>query len=152
MALSRSTIGRRYDPGPAFDVSRQKIREFADAIGDDAPIYRDVDLARASGHPDIPAPPTFASVPSLQMGQGPRTDPEVGLDFSRVVHGEQRIEFGRPIYAGDVLSGAITIADIREAGANELLAILCVLSDVDGQEVCRVTSLLISRGTAETRR
>jgi acyl dehydratase len=148
MPLARSTIGKAYDAGPAFDVSRQRIREFAAAIGDHAPIYYDVDLARAAGHRDIPAPPTFASVPSLQMGQGPRTDPEVGLDFGRVVHGEQRIELNRPIYAGDILSGTVTIADIRDAGANELIEILCVLADEAGDEVCRVSSLLVSRGTA----
>lgn len=148
MPLNRATVGKRYDPGPPFDVSRQKIREFAAAIGDASPIYADVELARAEGHRDIPAPPTFGSVMSLQMGQGPRRDPEVGLDFSRVVHGEQRIEQSRPIYAGDELVGDISILDIRAAGANEVLEILCILS-VSGREVCRVTSVLISRGTAE---
>ena len=148
MALNRLTIDRAYDPGMAFDVSRQKIREFASAIGDDHPIYADLELARAAGHRDIPAPPTFASVPALLMGQGPRTDPEVGLDFARVVHGEQRIESRRPIYAGDVLFGAVTIADIRDAGENEILEILCTLSDAAGEEFCMIRSLLVSRGTA----
>ena len=147
MALNREVIGRAYDPGPPFDVSRQKIREFASAIGDDERWYHDVEFARAAGHPDIPAPPTFAYVPALLMGQGPRTDPDVGIDYSRIVHGEQRIEFNRPIYAGDVLAGAVTLEDIRDAGGNELIEILCVLSDTDGEEVCRVTSLLVSRGT-----
>lgn len=149
MALARSTIGKAYECGPPFDVSRQKIREFAAAIGDDSPIYQDLDLARAAGHGDLPAPPTFGSVISLEMGQGPRRDPELGLDFARVVHGEQRIDLRRPIYAGDVLTGAVSIADIRDAGENELLEILCVLSTPEGEEVCRITSVLVSRGTAE---
>jgi acyl dehydratase len=148
MPLNSATLGKEYDPGSAFDVSRQKIREFAAAIGDESPLYADVELAQAAGHPDIPAPPTFGSVISLVMGQGPRRDPEVGLDFSRVVHGEQRIEQRRPIYAGDTISGAVTILDIRQSGANEVLEILCVLSDAAGEEACRVTSVLISRGTA----
>jgi len=148
MALDRATVGRTYDPGPPFDVSRQKIREFAAAIGDEAPIYGDPELARSLGHRDIPAPPTFGSVISLQMGQGPRRDPELGLDYSRVVHGEQRIEQTRPIYAGDSLVGEVTIASIRDAGANELLEILCALATDDGEPVCRVTSVLVSRGTA----
>ncbi|MGE0066758.1 MAG: MaoC family dehydratase N-terminal domain-containing protein [Solirubrobacterales bacterium] len=148
MALNRSLVGKTYDPGPPFDVSRQKLREFAAAIGDDSPLYADVDLARAAGHPDLPAPPTFGSVLSLEMGQGPRRDPELGLDFSRVVHGEQRIEQRRPIYAGDTLVGAVSIAAIAEAGRNEMLEIVCALSTEDGEEVCTVTSLLVSRGTA----
>ncbi|MBS1862095.1 MAG: MaoC family dehydratase N-terminal domain-containing protein [Actinobacteria bacterium] len=148
MSLNRATVGRAYDPGPPFDVSRQKIREFAAAIGDDAAIYADPELARSLGHRDVPAPPTFGSVISLQMGQGPRRDPELGLDYARVVHGEQRIEQARPIYAGDSLLGEVTIASIRDAGANELLEILCALSTEAGEPVCRVTSVLVSRGTA----
>jgi acyl dehydratase len=148
MALNRATVGRSYDPGPPFDVSRQKIREFAAAIGDDSPVYADLELARSLGHRDIPAPPTFGSVVSLEMGQGPRRDPEVGLDYSRIVHGEQRVEQARPIYAGDTLVGEVTIASIREAGSNELLEILCALRTEVGEPVCQVTSLLVSRGTA----
>ncbi|MBS1889200.1 MAG: MaoC family dehydratase N-terminal domain-containing protein [Actinobacteria bacterium] len=148
MPLNRALVGRSYDPGPPFDVSRQKIREFAAAIGDEAPVYADLELARALGHRDIPAPPTFGSVVSLQMGQGPRRDPRLGLDYSRVVHGEQRIEGSRPIYAGDTLVGEVTIASIRNAGGNELLEILCALATEAGEPVCRVTSVLVSRGTA----
>lgn len=150
MSLNRATVGKEYDAGPAFDVSRQKIREFAAAIGDESPLYADVELARGAGYPDVPAPPTFGSVISLEMGQGPRRDPEVGLDYGRVVHGEQRIEQSRPICAGETISGAVSIRDIREAGANEVIEILCVLSNQDGEEICRVTSVLISRGTARS--
>lgn len=148
MGLNRDTVGRSYHPGPPFDVSRQKIREFAAAIGDEAAVYGDVDLARSLGHRDVPAPPTFGSVISLEMGQGPRRDPEVGIDYSRIVHGEQRIEQSRPIYAGDTLVGEVTIASITERGANELIEILCALSTEQGEPVCRVTSVLVSRGTA----
>jgi acyl dehydratase len=148
MGLNRETVGKRYDPGPAFDVSRQKIREFARAIGDESPIYYDVDTARAAGHRDIPAPPTFGSVPALAMGQGPRRDPEVGLDYARVVHGEQHIRLRRPIYAGDVLTGTVSIGAIRVAGRNELLDIVCSLADDGGEEVCVITSVLVSRGSA----
>ena len=148
MALNRDAIGRTYDPGPPFDVSRQKIREFAAAIGDDSPVYGEVDRARALGHRDIPAPPTFASVISLAMGQGPRRDPDVGLDYRHVVHGEQRIEYHRPIYAGDTLVGRVGIDAIRYAGANEIMEISCALETEEGEPVCRVVSVLVSRGTA----
>jgi acyl dehydratase len=148
MPLNRAVVGRSYDPGPPFDVSRQKIREFAAAIGDESPVYRDVELARALGHRDLPAPPTFGSVVSLAMGQGPRRDPEVGLDYRHVVHGEQRIDHERPIYAGDTLVGSVTIDAIRSAGANELLEIGCELRTAAAEPVCRIVSVLVSRGTA----
>lgn len=146
--LNTAMIGREYPADLDFDVSRQKIREFAAAIGDEAAVYRDVDLARSLGHRDIPAPPTFASVVSLDVGMKPRRDRELGLDYSRVVHGEQVISATRPIYAGDVLHATATISGIVAKGANELLTITCRIVDADSRPVCEVVSLLISRGTA----
>jgi acyl dehydratase len=146
--LNRALIGRSYQADFPFDVSRQKLREFADAIGDPAPAYRDVDAARRLGHPDLLAPPTFASVVSLAVGLKARRDPQLGLDYSRVVHGEQRIIAQRPIYAGDVLGAVARIDTIQAKGRNELLAISCRILDADGDPVCEVISLLVSRGTA----
>jgi len=148
MSLNRKTVGKKYAGTPPFDVSRQKIREFAAAIGDASPVYADVDLARSLGHRDLPAPPTFASVIALSMGRGPREDPEIGLDYSRVVHGEQRVLQHRPIYAGDALSGETSVADIRVGGRNELLTLTCDLATPDGEPVCQVTTVLVSLGTA----
>ena len=148
MPLNRDLIGRSYDGGVVFDVSRQKLREFATAIGDQSPLLHDVDAARAAGHRDLPAAPTFGAVLSLEMGWGPRLDPELGIDYTRVVHGEQRIVLRRPIYAGDVLVGVASIDEIRDAGRNELMLISCRISTEDGEEVCVVESMIVSRGTA----
>ncbi len=147
--LNRDLIGRTYDAEYTFDVSHQKIREFADAIGDSSPVYHDVDAARRLGHRDLPAPPTFASVVSLAVGYKPRRDPELGLDYSRVVHGEQRVVARRPIYAGDVLASGARIDAVETKGRNEMLTISCSIHDSGGVLVCEVISLLISRGTAE---
>ena len=73
-----------------------KIKEFAAAIGDSNPIYRDREAAQAAGHPDVIAPPTFPIVFSLQSGGGALADPDLGLNFAMVVHGEQRFEYTRP--------------------------------------------------------
>jgi acyl dehydratase len=148
VALNRKVIGRTYDGGVAFDVSRQKLREFAAAIGDDAPVLHDVHAARAAGHRDLPAAPTFSAVLSLEFGRGPRNDPELGMDYSRIVHGEQRIVSHRPIYAGDVLVGRVSVEDIRTAGRNELLVLRCRILTEAGEEVCYLDSTLVSRGTA----
>jgi acyl dehydratase len=148
LGLNRALIGRIYDGGVVFDVSRQKLREFAAAIGDDAPVLHDVAAARAAGHPDLPAAPTFGAVLSLEFGQGPRRDSELGIDYSRIVHGEQRIVSRRPIYAGDVLVGRVSIEDIRAVGRNELLLLRCRVLTAEGEEVCFLDSTLVSRGTA----
>jgi hypothetical protein len=148
MSLNRALVGSSYDGGSEFDVSRQKLREFAASLGEQSPVFHELDVARAAGHPDLPAAPTFAAVLSLVFGSGPRRDPELGIDYSRIVHGEQRIVSRRAIYAGDVLVGRTSIEEIRTAGRNELLRLRCIILTVDGEEVCRVDSTLVSRGTA----
>ncbi|MCA1824200.1 MAG: MaoC family dehydratase N-terminal domain-containing protein [Mycobacteriales bacterium] len=150
MALNRELIGRTFEPSSPYEVSREKIREFATAIGDASPAYLDADAARALGHPDVIAPPTFAIVVSFRMGGSVVLAPGLGLDYSRVVHGEQSFEHHRPIHAGDVLVGTPRIDDIRVAGRNELLTWTADIATVDGEPVCRAVNTLVSRGTAPT--
>ena len=76
MPVDQSFVGRSYPPTPAYEVSREKIREFADAINDPNPAYRDVEAARALGHADVIAPPTFAIVLTLPAGARSIADPE----------------------------------------------------------------------------
>src|ERR1700761_7098421 len=102
MPLDQSFVGRVYPPTAPYEVGREKIREFAEAINDPNPIYRDQAAARAAGHPDVVAPPTFPIVVTMDAGGQVAHDPELGLDYSRVVHGEQRFVYERPVRAGDV--------------------------------------------------
>ncbi|HBJ72449.1 MAG TPA: hypothetical protein DDY88_01755, partial [Actinobacteria bacterium] len=103
MALNPEFIGRTYPAGPSYLVGREKIREFARAVGDSNPAYLDPEAARALGYADVIAPPTFAIVLSLDAANAALFDPELGLDYSRVVHGEQSFAYTRPICAGDEL-------------------------------------------------
>jgi acyl dehydratase len=146
VALNESMVGHRYPDTDAYEVSRQKIREFADAIGDESAIYRDVQTARQAGHRDVPAPPTLAIAISLPATWQASFDPEVGLDYSRVVHGEQRFEHHEPIVAGDSLVARVEIVEIRPAGANWKMTTRTDLVRVaDGTHVCTATSTLIER-------
>src|SRR4029450_4847143 len=104
MALDRELVGRSYPPSAVYEVGRAKIAEFAAAIGDDHPVHRDADAARAAGHADVIAPPTFAIAVSLGAAMVVLDDPDVALDYSRVVHGEQKFAHHRPIRPGDRLS------------------------------------------------
>lgn len=148
MALNRDFVGRTYASKSSYEVSRVKIREFAAAIGDGNPIYRDRDAAQAAGHPDVVAPPTFPIVFSLQSGGEALADPELGLNLAMVVHGEQRFEYVRPIYAGDELVTSSTITDIRSAGRNELLTVRSDISTVAGEPVCTTYNTIVERGGA----
>lgn len=149
MALNRDFIGRSYPPDEPYEVSRVKIKEFANAIGDPNPAYRDREAARALGHPDVIAPPTFAIVITMAAGGRAVADPDLGLDYSRVVHGEQRFVHARPIRAGDVLAATATVEDIRTAGRNELMTTKVDLATPEGEHVCTAYSTLVERGGAE---
>jgi acyl dehydratase len=146
MALNPSFVGRTYPPTPAYEVGREKIREFADAIGDPNPAYRDRGAAQALGHPDVIGPPTFPMVISLPAAAGAIADPELGLDYSRVVHGEQRFVYDRPVRAGDRLTAVLTIASIRTVAGNDILGTTTVISAEGGETVVTAHATLVVRG------
>jgi acyl dehydratase len=148
MALNRDFVGRTYPSGASYEVSRVKIKEFAAAIGDNNPVYRDKEAAQAAGYPDVIAPPTFPILFSLQAGSEALVDPELGLNFAMVVHGEQRFEYVRPICAGDELVATATITDIRTAGRNELLTVRSDVATVEGEPVCTTYNTIVERGGA----
>lgn len=146
MALDQSFLGRKYPPTAPYEVGREKIREFADAIGDDNPAYRDPEVARALGHPDVIAPPTFGIVLSMRAGGQVIADPDLGLDYSRVVHGEQRFVHVRPIRAGDRLTVTVTVEGIRSVGGNDMVTTRGDVATVDGEPVFTAYSTLVARG------
>ena len=149
MPINRDFIGREYVATDTYEVSRELIRRFADAIGDANPAYRDVEAAKALGHPDVIAPPTFLTVLGFRFGgTGPMADPALGLNYALVVHGEQKFELHRPVRAGDVLSTVTRVADIRDAGRNELMTMVSEVTAAHGERVATTTSTLVSRGTA----
>jgi acyl dehydratase len=148
MALDQRFVGRTYGPGPAYEVGREKIREFAEAIGDANVAYRDPEAARALGHPDVIAPPTFPIIVSMGASAELVADPELGLDYSRVVHGEQRFVYTRPVHAGDRLVGVLTVDSIRSAAGNDILGTRTELSTTEGELVVTAYSVIVARGTA----
>ena len=148
MALDRELVGRSYPPSAVYEVGRAKIAEFADAIGDDSSLYRDPEAARAAGHADVIAPPTFAIAVTLEAAMVVLDDPDVALDYSRVVHGEQKFTHHRPIRAGDRLVATTTIEAARTVAGNDLLTARVDVATEDGEPVCASTSMLVARGAS----
>jgi acyl dehydratase len=146
MSLDQSFIGRSYPPTAPYEVGREKIREFADAINDPNPAYRDPAAAQALGHPDVVAPPTFPIILTLKAGGEATRDPALGIDYSRVVHGEQRFVHNRPVHAGDELSVVVTIEQIRAAAGNDIVTTRCDVNDAGGQTVLTAYSTIVARG------
>lgn len=130
-------------------MGREKIREFAAAIGDDHPVYRDTAAARAAGHPDVIAPPTFAIILSMRAQQALIDDPAFSLDYSRVVHGDQSFTHHRPICAGDELAAVLYVDSIRSMGGNDMLTLRCEITDSLGHPVTTARAMLVVRGTKD---
>lgn len=149
MVLDRSFIGRTYPAIEVYEVGREKIREFADAIGDPNPVYRDPDVARSTGHLDVIAPPTFPIVVTARIGEQVLFDPELGLDYTRVVHREQRFQSARPVRAGDRLSGVLTVDDIRAVAGNDLISTRVEITDEQGEPVVTAYATLVARAPAD---
>ena len=146
MALDPSFAGRCYPAVVTYQVGREKIREFAEAIGDDEAVYRDPSAARESGYPDVIAPPTFAMILVLRAQQELIKDPELGLDYGRMVHGNQSFTHHRPIRAGDELGAELHVDGIRSMGGNEMLSVRCEITDNAGDPVTTARAVLVVRG------
>ncbi|GAB3804282.1 MaoC family dehydratase N-terminal domain-containing protein [Humibacter antri] len=138
--------GRAYPPTEPYLVGREKVREFARAVFATNPINLDPAAARAAGHDDVVAPPTFPIVVQERTLAQLLGDPNAGIDFGRVVHGDQRFEYSRPIVAGDELTARLTVTEVKTLGGNSMVTAATAISDASGQHVVTATSTLVVRG------
>jgi acyl dehydratase len=148
MAINRDFLGKTFPASAPYEVSRVKLAEFADAIGDQNPVYRDQGAAREAGFPDVIAPPTFPIVISMAASSVALAEPGLNLNYAMVVHGEQRFAYSRPLHAGDVVTAEVTISDIRDVGRNSMMTTTTTISTVEGEHVCTATSTVVERGGA----
>lgn len=148
MAVDAALAGRVLAPTPAYDVSRSAIAAFATAIGSDDPLHLDVEAAHAAGHRDVVAPPTFPIVVALQAMRALLADPQAGIELRNVVHAQQRFEYQRPVFAGDVLTATLTVESVRRAAGTDLLATRSDITAVDGELVCAAYANLAHRAPA----
>jgi len=146
VAINPAYAGRTFEPSEPYEVSRVKIAEFATAIGDSSPLCRDRAAAQAAGYPDVVAPPTFAIVITAVNSARLIADPDLGVNYAMVVHGEQRFAYDRPLRAGDVVVAQTTIESIRQVRSLTTMATVTEISTVDGEHVCTAHSTLVERG------
>ena len=145
MGVNASYAGRAYPPTPPYAVGREHLRDFALAVGAGHPAHHEVDAARALGYPDVIAPPTFAVVIAQRAEAQLISDPEAGIDFSRVVHAEERFTHHRPIHAGDELVTVLHVDSITERAGLAMVTTRCEITAADGK-VASVVSTLAVRG------
>lgn len=146
MALDRGYVGRSFPPTDAYLVGREKIREFATAIGADEPVHHDPEAARSLGYPDVIAPPTFPTVVTMAASRQIIEDPGLGMDYSRVVHGDQHFRHTRPVVAGDALVCTNTVEEILGRGGHEFLTTRTDVTTTAGEPVVTAWSKLVVRG------
>ena len=137
--------GKVYAPTAPYLVGREKVREFARAVLSEAALHHDPEAARAAGYSDVVAPPTFAIVVQDATLQQLLADEAAAVDFSRVVHGDQRFTYSRPIVAGDELTGVMTVTSVKSLGGNSMVTSSTEISDADGEHVVTAISTLVVR-------
>jgi hypothetical protein len=132
MAVDASLAGRTFPPTPPYAVSREKLAEFAHATG--------------STYAGGPAPATFPIVVAFAAMTALMQDPSVGIALHRVVHGEQRFTYIRPVVPGDELTATLTVETLRQIGGADIIGTRSEITDADGLPVCTAYATLMHRG------
>ena len=145
--MNRDMVGFAYPPSEPYLVTEKSIQDFARALGDDNPAYFDAAAARELGHETICAPPTYPILVTMEVMKGAFNDPNLGMDYSRVVHGDQRFAYQRPIGVGDELVVTTHVDEIRSPGSNDAATFRTEVTS-QGEAVCTGWSKIIVRGEA----
>ena len=143
--MAHQAIGKRF-PAFEYEVGREKIREYANAVGESDPVHHDRESAQAAGFRDVVAPPMFAVVYSAGAVGPAIFDPDIGIDFAMMVHGGQEFVWGEAVCSGDVVTTTNQFKDFSEKDGRKFFVFESVSTNQDGQEVCRGTWTNIVRG------
>jgi len=138
VALKTDAVGKTYPP-VAYAVGREKIREYAAAVGEESPLHHDPEAARAAGYADVVAPPMFAVVYASKAVGPALFDPDVGIEFARMVHGGQEFVWGPPVVAGDEVATEVEVKEVAERGGLEFYVFESRSTNQDGETVCTGT-------------
>ena len=144
MTTATDAIGRIFAP-VTYAVGREKIREYANAVGETNPLHAELEAARAAGHPDLVAPPMFAVVYTSPAIGPAFLDPAVGMDFARMVHGAQELTWGPLVVAGDEIATEVEVADISERGGMGFYVFESRSDNQRGERACTGTWTCIVR-------
>ena len=146
MALNRSFIGHRAEPF-SVPVEASRLRLFAKAIGETDPVYTDEAAARAAGHPALPVPLTYLFCLESESPHGATMRQQMGVDYARLLHGEQRFKYHRTCHAGDTLTFRQRIADIydKKGGALEFVVNDTKVTNQLGEHVADLHSVIVVR-------
>lgn len=146
MPVNPDLVGRAFPPVAPYLVGREKVREFARAVFATSPLNHDPEAARAAGYTDVVAPPTFPVVVQEATLAQLLAEPDAGIDFTRVVHGDQRFTYSRPVVAGDELTATLAVTAVKTLGGNAMVTAESTMVDASGAHVVTAISTLVVRG------
>jgi acyl dehydratase len=145
MGVNAEAVGKTYPP-TLYAVGREKVKEYALATGETNPLHLDHEAARAAGYADVVAPPMFAVV-YCGAAMGPALfDPELGINFARLVHGGQEFQWGPLVVAGDEISTTVSVKSVSERAGNAFFVFESVSTNQEGHTVCVGTWTNVVRG------
>jgi acyl dehydratase len=145
MPVDTKAAGKTYEP-KIYAVGREKVREYANAVGETNSVHLDVEAARAAGYADVVAPPMFAVVYSASAMAPAVLDPDVGINLAMMVHGGQEFVLGQPVVAGDEITTTASVKDISERDGKGFYVFETVSTNQDGDTVATGTWTNIVRG------
>jgi acyl dehydratase len=145
MPVNAQAVGKTYEP-VVYAVGREKIKEYAHAVGETNPVHLDVNAARAAGYADVVAPPMFAVVYSSPAVAVPMLDPELEINFAMLVHGGQEFKWGPLVVAQDEITTIASVKDISERAGLGYYVLETTSTNQRGEQVCRGTWTNIVRG------
>ncbi|MCM6762320.1 MaoC family dehydratase N-terminal domain-containing protein [Rathayibacter sp. ZW T2_19] len=146
MPVNPELTGRAFAPTASYQVGREKVREFARAVSATSPLHHDPEAARLAGYDDVIAPPTFPVVMQELTVAQLLAEPDAGIDYSRVVHGDQRFAHSRAIVAGDELTATLAVASVKQLGPHSMIVLESTVEDAHGEHVVTCISTLVVRG------
>jgi acyl dehydratase len=145
--VNTDAVGKSY-PSTLYAVGREKIREYALAVGETNLLHLDPEAARAAGFRDVVAPPMFCVVYSSPAIGPAIFDPEVGIDFAMMVHGGQEFVWGPLVVAGDEITTTVSVKSIEERAGNGFYVFESRSTNQDGETVCTGAWTNIVRGAS----
>ena len=143
--MAEAPVGKQYPPFE-YEVGREKIREYSNAVGESDPVHHDPEAARAAGFRGVVAPPMFCVVYSAGAMGPAILDPETGINLMMMVHGGQEFEWGEPVCAGDTITTTARLADVSDKNGMTFYVFESESTNQDGKATVKGTWTNIVRG------
>jgi acyl dehydratase len=146
MSVNPNLVDVVFEPTSGYVVGREKVREFAKAVFASDPVHFDLATAHERGFPDLVAPATFPVVIQEKTMAQLLSHPDAGIDFSRVVHGDQQFHYTRPVVAGDELFATLSVTKVQSLGGHSMVTSESAMHTAQGDHVVTAVSTLVVRG------